>query len=118
MSLLSSCLIQQPATGLRVDESATRVILQDNQSAVSLAFENPAPDLAAAGVRLEWVTNRDEADSAIERTLSLPPGKSEAIIPFPLASNPKSEPMWYRLRYRICSGGEETLPIRLSLNND
>jgi len=108
IALLSSCSLLQSPAGLRVDEYATRVILQNDQSALSLSLENPSLIPVTAGIRLEWVNERNEADSSIERTLSVQPGRSEAIIPFPLEASARTEPIWYRLRYRVLANGGET----------
>ena len=108
ISLLSSCSLLQSPVGLRVDEHATRVILENDQSALALALENPSPNPVTAGIRLEWVNEKDESDSSLERSISVPPGRSESTIPFPIPSKTGNEPMWYRLRYHLLTDGGET----------
>jgi uncharacterized protein YfaS (alpha-2-macroglobulin family) len=102
------CSLAAASGSLRVDEAASKVILLENRSAVSLAVENPSDHAVPARFTLDWLKPDGVADSTVERELSVPPGRSTAVVAFPLPAKSREDPMWLRLRYRIRCEGAET----------
>ncbi len=110
LALLSLCALI-PASNLRINEAATRVILDNNQSAVILAVENSSHAAISADVRLEWLSENGETDAAVNQMHSMPPGNCEAVIPLPLPQLAKNRQIWERLRYSVRAEGSETSGI-------
>ena len=67
LSLLALVQFSRASSALRVDESATRVLLQDKQTIVSLVIDNPLGQRVHASVRLELVDPRDVMRASAER---------------------------------------------------
>ncbi|MGA2436255.1 MAG: hypothetical protein ABSG25_13345 [Bryobacteraceae bacterium] len=109
--LCVSWLAAAPASTVSVDEAGTRVILQNRQSAVSLALTNPAGQAVPAEVQLAWLDTDGVEQATVERKIVAAPGKSEPLIPLPLPDKPNQQQMWYRLRYRVRAGGGESAGI-------
>jgi hypothetical protein len=93
---------------LSLDEAATRILFNDDQTLVSLAFENPAGHSAEARIRLELIDPTDVVKATAERHETLASGRSNLKIPIPIdfsISNQgdRNELLWYRMRYHISS---------------
>jgi hypothetical protein len=99
-ALLFFCafLLAAASPGLRVDEAATKVVLREGQSVISLAVENSAGRDLAAAIRLEWLDPDSRVLSSMERTLAAQPGRSQLELAFPL---PGTATALTRLHYRV-----------------
>jgi hypothetical protein len=97
---------------LRVDESATRVDIDNGKTVVSLAVENTAGRSLAAAIELEWLDPRNISVAEIERSETIKPGASVLRFHLPLVAPPhrEEEILWRRLRYRI-SGYSLPAPV-------
>ena len=97
---------------VRVDEAATKVLLREGHSVVSLALENSSGRELAAAVRLEWLDPDGKVHSSLERTLAVRPGRSENELAFPL---PAGASALARLRYYVrAEGGESAGTLALT----
>jgi len=91
---------------LRIDEAATRLMLQDEKTKVSLAVENFLGREVAARVRLELLDPQDRVRAKAESEETIKPGAGPVIIPFALSfpelgKDERRRLLWYRLRYRL-----------------
>jgi uncharacterized protein YfaS (alpha-2-macroglobulin family) len=91
-------------SGLRVNEPATKFLIQD-QTIVVLEVINPASQNLPAHLRLELVDPQDAIRGLAIRELTLQPGPNKLSIPLALTTqalkNDDKTLPWYRLRYRI-----------------
>jgi hypothetical protein len=95
---------------LRVNESATRVLFEEQGTCVSLAVENPLKRIVAAHIKVELVDTDGQACAAAERDEQIRPGSNIVTLPVGLwlsgkAATDTRELLWYRLRYRIAPVG-------------
>ncbi|HEX8495225.1 MAG TPA: MG2 domain-containing protein [Pyrinomonadaceae bacterium] len=91
---------------LRVDESITRLALDEQATIVSLAVVNPLGHEFRARVRLEVLDTLGEVRASLESDETIKRGASTLrfSLPLQLAGLDKQErkrALWYRLRYRI-----------------
>ncbi len=105
VSLLLSQL-SSASTSLRVNEASTKLLLEDKQTNLSLAIENPTGQAFPAHVRLEVLNPRSQVVALSESDETIKRGNAALVIPLPLqltglGENERSEMLWYRLRYQL-----------------
>lgn len=105
VSLLLSQL-SSASTSLRVNEAGTKVLLEDKQTNVSLAIENPTGQAFPAHVRLEVLNPKSQVVALSESDETIKRGNAALVIPLPLhltglSESERNEMLWYRLRYQI-----------------
>jgi phosphatidate phosphatase APP1 len=105
VSLLLSQL-SSASTSLRVNEASTKLLLEDKQTNVSLAIENPTGQAFPAHVRLEVLDPQGKLVSVAERDQTIKRGNAALLIPLPLQltgmdESERNQMLWYRLRYII-----------------
>ncbi len=105
VSLLLSQL-SSASTTLRVNEASTKLLLEDKQTNVSLAIENPTGQAFPARVRLEVLDPQGKLVIVAERDQTIKHGNAALMIPLPLQltgmnESERNEMLWYRLRYII-----------------
>lgn len=105
VSLLLSQL-SSASTSLRVNEAGTKVLLEDKQTNVSLAIENPTGQAFPAHVRLEVLNPKSQVVALSESDETIRRGNVALVIPLPLqltglSESERNEMLWYRLRYQI-----------------
>lgn len=96
--------------GLRVNESATRFLIQD-QTIVLLEVTNPVSQNLRVHLKLELVDPKDLTRGLAVRDVALQPGINKLSIPLTLTARSLNEDddralPWYRLRYRIGPSAE------------
>jgi hypothetical protein len=96
--------------GLKVNESATRFLIQD-QATVLLEVVNPASHSLAVHLNLDLLDPKDIPQGMAVRNLTLQPGLNKLSIPLTLTAQnlnkaADAELLWYRLRYRIAPAPE------------
>ncbi|MDT4952673.1 MAG: hypothetical protein QOJ02_811 [Acidobacteriota bacterium] len=118
VSLLLSQLSSANTT-FRVNEASTRLQLEEKQTNLSLAIENPTGRSFPAHVRLEVLNPEGKVISHTESDETIRRGASALNIPLTLQLNglnagERNEMLWYRLRYHITplspsgeTGGED-----------
>ncbi|HXM34123.1 MAG TPA: MG2 domain-containing protein, partial [Pyrinomonadaceae bacterium] len=102
--LLALTQFSNAGVTIRVNESATRVLLKDDQTIVSLAIENPLGRIVTARIRLELVDPKDQVRVVAEREESIKAGSQAFNIALELPKSITDESnqlLWYRLRYRL-----------------
>lgn len=112
LCLSSAVVFVQLATAnssLRVNESATRFLIQD-QTIVVMEIVNPESQSVSVQLKLELLDPKDDTRGLAARVVALEPGLNKLSIPLTLTAHSLNEHddqalPWYRLRYRI-----ETLP--------
>lgn len=92
-------------SGLRVNESATRFLIQD-QTIVQLEVVNPETQKLPVHLRLELLDPKDNVRGLAIRDLLLQPGTNKLSVPLALTAHDLNEDddtalPWYRLRYQI-----------------
>ncbi|HYO62733.1 MAG TPA: MG2 domain-containing protein [Pyrinomonadaceae bacterium] len=92
---------------LRVSESAVRLILDDERTAVSLAVSNGGQSFAARA-EVELLDPQDKVVSRGALDLTLAPGASNVLVPLDvrfdsLAGGQRASFPWFRLRYRVAA---------------
>lgn len=92
-------------SGLRVNESATRFLIQD-QTIVQLEVVNPASQKLPVHLKLELLDPQDNIRGVVTRDLLLQPGINKLSLPLALTAHDLNEDddaalPWYRLRYQI-----------------
>ncbi len=105
VSLLLSQL-SSASTSLRVNEASTKLLLEDKQTNLSLAIENPTGQAFPAHVRLEVLNPESQVVALSESDENIRRGNAALVIPLPLqltglSENARNEMLWYRLRYRL-----------------
>jgi phosphoribosylformylglycinamidine (FGAM) synthase PurS component len=98
--------LSSASTTLRVNEAGTKVLLEDKQTKVSLAIENPTGQAFPAHVRLEILDPQGKLVAVAERDETIKRGNAALLIPLPLQftglnGSERNQMLWYRLRYRI-----------------
>jgi hypothetical protein len=106
VSLLLLSQLSSASTAFRVDEAATRMLLEENATKVSLAVVNPLGRELAARVRLEVLDPKGLVRGSAETDETIKRGASALVLSLPvklaeLSGNERNEMLWYRLRYRI-----------------
>jgi hypothetical protein len=94
------CVLGAASPVLRVDENATRVVLRDGRSAVSLAVDNSGASVPVR-IDLAWLDSYGTVCSHIQRPVTLSPGRSRNLIAFPLPAGLYGLAVWGRLRYEV-----------------
>ncbi|HYZ83696.1 MAG TPA: MG2 domain-containing protein, partial [Bryobacteraceae bacterium] len=84
---------------LSVVEPATRAVLVDGHTTISLAFNNLGPQTVDVRVSLQWLSPDGQVDGKGQRDVTLPPGNSAVSIPHPLCD--KCDPLVERLEYLV-----------------
>lgn len=107
VSLLFSRLTNADAS-LRVDEAATRFLLEQERTGASLAIENPLGQSFPAHVRVELLDPQGRVRASNERAEIIKTGHTTLFIPLSfkysdLTTTEREEFLWYRLRYQITS---------------
>jgi hypothetical protein len=92
-------------SALRVNESATRFLIQD-QTIVLLEIVNPESQSLPVQLKLELLDPKDDTRGLAAREVMLQPGTNKLSIPLTLMARSLNEDddlalPWYRLRYRI-----------------
>lgn len=98
-------------SSLRVNESATKFLVQD-QAIVLLEVVNPTAHNLSAHLRLELLDPKDVMRGLAIRDLVLRPGINRLTVPLTLSASSINkdgdrELLWYRLSYRIVPTGED-----------
>ena len=93
---------------LRVNESATRVLFEEQGTRVLLAVENSLGRRVDAHLKLELLDTDGGVRATAEREDQIKPGANTIAIPVTLwlsgkAATDTRELLWYRLRYQISS---------------
>ncbi len=113
LSLLCLCVLSWSLAPLshaggeiKVDESRTRIFIQNEPVEVQLAVENSSGQSLNATVQLELLDPQDSVVAKSSSTQTISPGDQslKLFIPFSLTSlkdNERRELLWYRLRYRV-----------------
>ncbi|HEY8184729.1 MAG TPA: MG2 domain-containing protein [Pyrinomonadaceae bacterium] len=91
--------------GLRVNESATRFLIQDHATVV-LEVVNPLGQNLPVHLKLELLDTKDLMRAAAIRDVALQPGTNSLTIPLTLSAETLNEDddrtlPWYRLSYQI-----------------
>lgn len=112
---------------LRVDEAATRFLLEDGRTGAALSVENPLGRSTNARIRIELIDPQGVVRASQERTETIVEGRSSLFIPLPfnysdLNETERKEFLWYRLRYQITaqesgSAGQHSSTGYLSISN-
>ncbi|HKC65179.1 MAG TPA: MG2 domain-containing protein, partial [Pyrinomonadaceae bacterium] len=105
VSLLLSQL-SKASTTLRVNEANIKVLLEEKQTSVSLAFENPTGHSFPAHVRLEVLDPEGKVIAIAESDATIGKGAGAIVMPIPLqlttlSASDRNEVLWYRLRYQV-----------------
>jgi hypothetical protein len=105
VSLLFSQLTNAGA-GLRVDEAATRFLLEENRVGASLVVENSLGREARARIRVELIDPQGRVRASAEREEIIKTVAAAHFIPLPfrysgLEAAERNQFLWYRLRYLI-----------------
>lgn len=105
-ALAASTLAQSSPAALRVDEAATRILLAEGQSKISLAVENREARATLAQITLELLDPRDKVVARTHRRETLKPGASVVAAFLPVSNlthdgKDLKQLLWYRLRYEI-----------------
>jgi hypothetical protein len=106
VSLLLLSQLSSANTGFRVDETSTRILLEEQATKISLALVNPSGRELAARVRLEVLDPDNRLRASTETDERIKGGASALVLSLPLQlggldKRERNELLWYRLRYRI-----------------
>jgi hypothetical protein len=82
-----------------VVEPATRAVLVDGHTTISLAVENRAPKALDVRIRLQWLDPEGKVERETLHSASLPPGASAVSIAHPLPA--ECDPLVERLDYDV-----------------
>ena len=99
-------------SGLRVNESATRFLIED-QTIIALEVVNPASDNLTVKIKIELLDPQDSIRGIVIRDAQLRPGLNKLSLPLTLtdARVYKDDALpWYRLRYRIAAAAAVDAP--------
>jgi hypothetical protein len=104
--LLTLVPLSSASLTLRVNESATKVIFDEQATRVLLALENPLGRIAKAQIKLELLDKDGAVRATAESSEEIKPGAGTLAVPITLrlsgkAANDTRELFWYRLRYRV-----------------
>nr|MDQ3818268.1 MG2 domain-containing protein [Acidobacteriota bacterium] len=105
VSLLLSQL-SKAGTIFRVNEAEIKVLLEEKQTSVSLAFENPTGRSFPARVRLELLDPEGKVAAVTESNETIAKGSGAILMPLPmqlagLSASERGRVLWYRLRYQV-----------------
>src|SRR5579871_6908926 len=87
------------AAQIAVLEPATRAVLVDGHTTISLTLKNQATQAVDVRINLRWLAPDGDIGSSTQRDFSLPAGDSVVSIPHPLCE--KCAPLLTRLEYLI-----------------
>lgn len=95
---------------LRVNESSTRVLFEEQATRVLLSIENSLGRRVNTHVRLELIDTYGTVRATAESDQEIKPGGNTVTVPIALwlsgkAATDTREVLWYRLRYRITPAG-------------
>lgn len=95
---------------LHVNESATRVLFEEESTNVLLSVENSFGRPVDAHVKLELIDTNGGVRATAEKNAQIQPGVNSVDVPISIRLSGKSatdtrEVLWYRLRYRITPAG-------------
>ncbi len=95
---------------LRVNESATRVLFEEQATRVLLSIENSLGRRVNAHIKLELIDTDGAVRATAESDQEIKPGINTAAVPIALwlfgkAATDTREVLWYRLRYRVAPTG-------------
>jgi hypothetical protein len=102
---------------LRVNEAATKFLLQKEGAVVTLALENASVNPTSAQIKLELVDPRNVVRAMATRDVSVPSGSGVQAISLTKTGTGEynqKELLWYRLRYEIVTNGapdKDRVPI-------
>src|SRR5258705_9792216 len=105
LSLLCLCAavvfvqMSMAQSGLTVNESATRFLIQD-QAIIALEVVNPTSNNLPARIKLELLDSVDDTRAVVVRDAELRPGLNKLSLPMMLADKSifeDDELPWYRL---------------------
>jgi len=104
--LLSLAPLTHAVGEIKVDESRTRILIQNDPVEVQLAVENSSSESLNATIQLEMLDPQDRVVANSSSTQAISPGSQtvKLFIPFSSATlrgNERRELLWYRLRYRV-----------------
>lgn len=105
LSLLLSQL-SSASTTFRINEASIRLRLEDKQTSVALAIENPTGHAFPAHVRLEVLRPDGQVVAMVESDENIKRGNASLLVPLPLQLTglnyaERNEMLWYRLRYQL-----------------
>jgi hypothetical protein len=94
------------SAGLRVDEAATRFLLEEKQTGASLVIENSAGREVQTRVRVELLDPQGHIQASAERDEIIKAGTAALFIPLSfefsnLKETERTQFLWYRLRYLV-----------------
>src|SRR6266404_239977 len=106
--LLTLAPLSRAGLTLSVNEAATRVLFEEQDTSVLLAVENSLGRRVDAHLKLELIDTDGAVRATAERDYQIKPGANALAIPIALWLSGKPvthtrELLWYRLRYRITS---------------
>ena len=104
--LLTLVPLTSASLTLRVNESATKVVFDEQATRVLLSLENPLGRLAKAQIKLELIDKDGAVRATTVSSEVIKPGASSVAVPITLRLTGKEatdtrELFWYRLRYRV-----------------
>jgi hypothetical protein len=94
-----------------VVEPATRAVLVDGQTTISLAMKNDGPSPVDVRINLQWLNPDGHVDLDTLRSATLPPGESSVSISHPLPE--KSDAIVERLEYRVFPSSRNYTAFRI-----
>ncbi|MDX6405428.1 MAG: hypothetical protein QOH70_2883 [Blastocatellia bacterium] len=109
--LLTLAPLSSASLTLRIDESATKVLFENEGTRVLLAVENSLGRRVAAHVQLELIDIDGAVRAKAEANDQIKSGANTLNIPIALWVSGKSatdtrEVLWYRLRYKVAAATE------------
>src|SRR6266550_1309584 len=104
--LLTLVPVSSASLTLVVNESATRVLFEEQGTRVLLSLENSLGRRVDAHVKLELIDTDGSVRALAESDAQIKPGASTVTLPIGLWLSGKSatdtrEVLWYRLRYSV-----------------
>jgi len=104
--LLTLVPVSRAGLTLRVNESATRVLFEEQGTRVLLSVDNSLGRRVDAHVKLELIDTDGSVRAVAESDAQIKPGANTVTLPLGLWLSGKSatdtrEVLWYRLRYRV-----------------
>jgi hypothetical protein len=104
--LLTLAPLSRASLTLRVNESATRVLFEEQGTRVLLSVENSLGRRVEAHTKLELIDTDGTVRATAEQDDQIKPGANTIVAPIGLwlsgkAATDTRELLWYRLRYRV-----------------
>ncbi|HYX28246.1 MAG TPA: MG2 domain-containing protein, partial [Pyrinomonadaceae bacterium] len=97
--------LSRAALSLRINESAIRVLFEEQGSRVILPIENSLAKSTSARIKIEVIDTDDASIVTVEKDYQIKPGANELTIPLAMSLRNRSdnarELLWYRLNYSI-----------------